>query len=319
MQGKIKLIYIDPPFATNQEFKIGKERTSTVSKSQQDDIAYKDKLVGATYLRFLRERLILMRELLAEDGTIYVHIDSKIGHYVKVIMDEIFGAKHFINDISRIKCNPKNFARRAFGNIKDLILFYSKSGKYIWNDPRDSFTEEDIIRLFTKKDLSGRRYTTNPLHAPGETKDGPTGKEWRGMKPPMGRHWRYAPEVLEKLEQKGLIEWSRTGNPRKIIYADEYIKKGKKKQDIWEYKDVPYPNYPTEKNLTMIKLIIGASSRPNDLVLDAFAGSGTTLVGAEELGRRWIGIDSSPNAIKVALQRLTQVPSCRVLTLYQAE
>jgi len=233
-------------------------------------------------------------------------------------MDEIFGEDHFINDIARIKCNPKNFPRKAYGNIKDMILFYSKTDNYVWNESLEDYTEEEIRRLFPKIDKYGRRYTTNPLHAPGETKNGPTGQPWRGMLPPKGRHWRYPPEVLEQLDRQGLIEWSSTGNPRKKIYADEYIKKKKKRQDIWKFKDPAYPKYPTEKNLEMLKVIVKASSNPNDLVLDCFAGSGTTLVAAEQLGRRWIGADNSPLAIKTSLERLLALKRCRAFTLYNA-
>lgn len=315
VRGKVRLVYIDPPFATQQIFAVGGDRTATISRSQEDEEAYEDTLVGPEYLEFLRQRLILLRELLAEDGSIYVHVDWKMGHYVKVIMDEIFGPERFINDITRIKCNPKNFARRAYGNIKDMILFYAKSERYVWNDPREPFTEEEIQRLFPKVDAAGKRYTTTPLHAPGETQNGPTGRAWRGLLPPRGRHWRYPPEELERLEQQGRIEWSSTGNPRKKIYADEMRLKGKKRQDVWEFKDPPYPNYPTEKNLEMLKMLLGASSHPDDLVLDCFAGSGTTLVAAEETGRRWIGVDSSPLAIEVALKRLTSLPCFSAFSL----
>ena len=121
LKGKIDLIYIDPPFATNGTFTISEERTSTISSSKKDEIAYTDNLLGEEFLEFLRERLILARELLSDRGSIYLHIDYKIGHYVKIIMDEIFGAENFKNDITRIKCNPKNFSRKAYGNIKDLI------------------------------------------------------------------------------------------------------------------------------------------------------------------------------------------------------
>lgn len=283
---KVRLVYIDPPFATNQEFKSGKARTSTISYSSEDERAYEDNLVGAEYIEFLRKRIILLKEILQDDGSIYVHIDWKMGHYVKVLLDEIFGQERFINDITRIKCNPKNFERKAFGNIKDMILFYSKSERYVWNEQREEMTEEDIQRLFPKQDKDGRRYTTTPLHAPGETQNGPTGQEWKGLTPPKGRHWRCPPSELDKLAKKGLIEWSSTGNPRKKIYADEILANGKKRQDIWEFKDPQYPTYPTEKNLDMLKVIIQASSKPDDLILDCFAGAGTTLVAAEEHRRR---------------------------------
>ncbi|MCX6768414.1 MAG: site-specific DNA-methyltransferase [Candidatus Micrarchaeota archaeon] len=238
IRGKVKLIYIDPPFATEREF-------MDVNKNH----AYSDKLNGHEYVEFVRERLIFLKELLSHDGSIYVHLDQKKGHYIKVIMDEIFGEFNFIND-SRI-------------------------------------------------DKNGRRYTTTPLHAPGETSNGPTGKAWKEMLPPKGRHWRYSPEELTRLDKAGLIEWSSTGNPRKIIYADE--NGGKKIQDVWEFKDlgIHYASYPTEKNLDLLKLIVQVSSNRNDIVLDCFAGSGTTLLAAEQFGRRWIGIDNSPMAIDV--------------------
>src|SRR5205085_12431945 len=137
-----------------------------ISNSLSDTLAYSDNLIGADFLEFLRIRLIFLRELMADTASIYLHIDYKIGHYVKIIMDEVFGIKNFRNDITRIKCNPKNFQRKAYGNVKDLILFYTKSDKYTWNESKDEFSAEDITRLFKKIDKDGRRYTTIPLHAP---------------------------------------------------------------------------------------------------------------------------------------------------------
>lgn len=306
LAGKVDLIYIDPPFATNGHFKISEERANTISSSNGDAIAYSDTLVGADFLEFLRERLIFLRGLLSVRGSIYLHIDYKIGHYVKLIMDEIFGIKNFRNDITRIKCNPKNFQRKAYGNTKDLILFYSKSDNPVWNDPKVPFSEADIERLFKKVDKDSRKYTTIPLHAPGETANGNTGKEWRGVKPPKGRHWRSAPAILEELDKQGIIEWSVNGVPRKKIFVDE--RDGKKMQDIWEFKDPQYPTYPTEKNLDLLKFIIQTSSNKDDLVLDCFCGSGTTLIAAQESGRNWIGIDKSEHAIKAAKSRLSKIP-----------
>ena len=307
LKGKIDLVYIDPPFATNGDFRISEDRANTISHANGDAIAYSDTLLGNKFLEFLRERLILLRELMSDKASIYLHIDYKIGHYVKIIMDEIFGKKNFRNDITRIKCNPKNFDRKAYGNIKDLVLFYSKSDNLIWNDPKIPFTEEDFIRLFKKVDKDGRRYTTIPLHAPGETENGKTGQIWKGLKPPKGRHWRSDPKMLEEWDKMGLIEWSSTGIPRKKIYADE--RKGKKMQDIWKFKDPQYPTYPTEKSLDLLKLIISASSNEGDSILDCFCGSGTTLIAAQSFNRRWIGVDNSKAAIKVAQKRLSALPS----------
>ena len=134
--GKIDLVYIDPPFATNNTFTISEGRANTISNSADGTVAYTDTLRGADFIEFLRERLMLLKMLLSDKGSIYLHIDYKIGHYVKVLMDEIFGIENFRNDITRIKCNPKNFNRKGYGNIKDMILFYSKSDNLIWNEPK---------------------------------------------------------------------------------------------------------------------------------------------------------------------------------------
>lgn len=297
VSGKVRLVYIDPPFATGRTF--SQERG-------EGEHAYDDGLTGATFLAFLKERLVLLRDLLAEDGSIYVHIDLKVGHKVRALLDEVFGEERFVNQITRVKCNPKNFSRRAYGNVCDLVLFYSKGPTRAWNDARESLPEADLERLFPKVDGQGRRYTTTPLHAPGVTRDGPTGRPWKGLEPPAGRHWRYDPAMLSRLDEAGRIERSSRGNPRLKIYAEEVAARGKKRQDVWEFKDPPYPAYPTEKNLEMLRTIVAASSDPGDLVLDAFCGSGTTLLASHQLGRRWIGIDASPQAIEVARDRLVR-------------
>ena len=304
-KGKIDLVYIDPPFATGGAFTITNGRASTISNSKNGEVAYSDKLVGKNFIEFLRERLILLKELLSEQGSIYLHIDYKIGHYVKVMMDEVFGIENFRNDITRIKCNPKNFNRIGYSNMKDLILFYTKSSSPIWNEPREKYTKKDFEKLFPKQDKQGRRYTTVPIHAPGETENGNSSKPFKGILPPKGRHWRTDVETLEQWDKDGLIEWSSNGNPRKIIYADE--REGKRVQDIWEYKDPQYPTYPTEKNPDLLDLIIKTSSNPDSLVLDCFCGSGTTLKSAQINNRYWIGIDQSDLAIQATKQKLISI------------
>ena len=300
--GKIDLVYIDPPFATGGNFTITDGRASTISNSRKGKVAYSDVLQGKAFIDFLRERLILIKDLLSDRGSIYLHIDYKIGHYVKVMMDEVFGIENFRNDITRIKCNPKNFDRIGYGNIKDMILFYTKSNNPIWNEPRQPYTQQDIETLFAKKDKNGRRYTTVPIHAPGETDNGESSLPFKGIYPPKGRHWRTDVATLEKWDEEGLIEWSDNGNPRKKIYADE--REGKRVQDIWEYKDPMYPVYPTEKNSDMLDLIVKTSSNADSIVLDCFAGSGTTLKAAQRLGRHWIGIDQSDLAIETIKEKL---------------
>lgn len=311
-RGKIDLVYIDPPFATGGNFTITNGRASTISNSRKGDIAYTDVLKGKDFIEYLRERLLLLKELLSEQGSIYLHIDYKIGHYVKVMMDEVFGIENFRNDITRVKCNPKNFERIGYGNIKDLILFYTKSNNPIWNEPREKYSASDMEKLFPKTDKQGRHYTTVPIHAPGETENGKSNMPFKGILPPAGRHWRTDVATLEEWDRQGLIEWSATGNPRKIIYADE--REGKRVQDIWEFKDPQYPDYPTEKNADLLNLIVRTSSNPNSIVLDCFCGSGTTLKAAQTNGRHWIGIDKSDLAISVAQKKIGSMEQ----TLFEA-
>lgn len=297
ISGNVRLIYIDPPYATGSVFK---------SRSQKD--AYTDLLSGAQYIEFLRQRLILLRELLAEDGSIYVHLDANMAFQVKIVMDEIFGEKNFRNWITRKKCNPKNYTRKTFGNVSDFILFYTKSDRYVWHRPYDAWTPENAEDEYPYIDPgNGRRYKKVPIHAPG-TRNGATGQPWRGMEPPPGKHWQYLPEKLDEMDARGEIYWSPNGNPRRKIYLDQSA--GKPAQDIWlDYKDAHNQNikitgYPTEKNPDLLRRIIEASSDHGDLVLDCFAGSGTTLDVADELDRQWIGIDNSAQAIKAILKRL---------------
>lgn len=294
--GNIKLIYIDPPYATNSVFQ---------SRSLAD--AYQDLLVGSQYLEFIRCRLIFLRELLAEDGSIYVHLDENMAFHVKVLMDEIFGTRNFRNLITRKKCNPKNTTRRRYGDISDYILFYSKSDKYIWNRPTREWTEEGAAKEYNcVEPESGRRYKKVPVHAPG-TRNGATGRLWRGKLPPPGKHWQFTPDLLDEMDARGEIYWSPNGNPRRKIYLDE--SQGVPVQDIWlDMPDVRNQNtritgYPTEKNPELLARIIQASSNQGDLVLDCFAGSGTTLIEAFKLKRSWIGIDNSKEAIAVILRR----------------
>lgn len=298
---KVDLVYIDPPWNTQTVFRVAGERTSSVSWTESDSIAYSDIYRDEDYLEFIRERLILLRELLSESGSIYVHIDCKVGHYVKILMDEIFGQENFRNNISRIKCNAKNFPQKSYGNNHDMVLFYSKGNNPIWNNPELPI---DLDKLYRRVNKDGRRYTTRTIYAPGETKNGATGKEWKGMLPPKGRHWTADPKTLDEWDARGLIEWSKNGVPRKIMYADE--KTGRKPQDVLDYRDPQRPIYPTEKNIDLMKLFIMASSNPDSIVLDPSAGSGVFLQAAAELGRKWIGIDQSDEAIKVIQKRLLE-------------
>lgn len=295
---KIRLIYIDPPFATALNF---------VNRNQEH--AYSDSLCGGEYVEFLRERLIVMRELLSADGSIYLHLDGNMAFTMKLIMDEIFGQKNFRAFITRKKCSTKNYTKNTYGNISDYIMFYSKTGNYVWNRPYAPWEFDKMIEPYPCVDSkTGRRYKKVPVHAPG-VRNGETGKEWRGKLPPKGKHWQYTPKKLDEFDAAGQIYWSPTGNPRRMVFCEP--DKGVPIQDIWlDYRDSinqaqRTTGYPTEKNYDMLKMIIGASSNQGDLVLDCFAGSGTSLGAAFELGRTWIGADHSLESVRAVLKRFT--------------
>lgn len=230
-KNKVDLVYIDPPFNTKSTFYYDQEKTSTVSNGKNHQVAYHDNMSKDDYLSFMRDRLFLIHQLLSNEGALCLHIDCKVGHYLKIILDEIFGAENFLNEITRIKSNPKNFHRKAFGNQKDTIYIYAKkAGKNIFNQITEKLSEEEIIKLFPKINKKGERYTTVPCHASGETQKGATGEKWRDLLPPKGRHWRVSPLELEEMDKQGLIEWSKTGNPRIKKFAKDH--KGKKIQDV---------------------------------------------------------------------------------------
>jgi len=299
--GKIRLVFIDPPFATGQVYRTRSHR-----------VAYHDRRTGAHALEFVRQRLVFLRELLADDGSIYVHLDHRLAFPVKLIMDEIFGPDNFRNWITRKKCHAKNATRRTYGNVSDYILFYTKSATYVWNRPTEPRTEEEDRTAYPYVEAeTGRRYATAPLYAPG-IRHGSTGTPWRGIHPPPGTHWQFPPSTLDAMDARGEIVWSSTGNPRRKVYRD--TSNGRPVHDIWlTMMDTPNQHarttgYPTEKNPDMIARIICASSHEGDIVLDCFSGSGTTLVGATALHRRWIGIDQSPEAIRATLHRFARYP-----------
>ena len=295
-KNRITLIYIDPPFATASNF---------VNRNQ--DHAYSDSMRGGEYVEFLRQRLIIMKELLASDGSIYLHLDGNMAFTMKLIMDEIFGEKNCRAFITRKKCSTKNYTKNTYGNISDYIMFYLKGNSYKWNRPYDPWEYDRMIEQYPCIDeKTGRRYKKVPVHAPG-VRNGETGKEWRGKMPPKGKHWQYTPEKLDMMDEAGEIYWSPTGNPRRKVFCEP--DKGVPIQDIWlDYRDSinqaqKTTGYPTEKNFEMLKMIVEASSDKGDIVLDCFAGSGTTLGASDETGRKWIGVDESPESIRAIFKR----------------
>jgi len=293
-KNKIKLIYIDPPFATKQDFMKDKEK------------AYRDKVIGAQFIEFVRRRLILLRELLAEDGSIFVHLDWKKGHYIKSVMDEIFGESCFTGEIVW-KRTTSHAQKLSYGVVHDTIFHYRKSQEnFIWNPQFEGHSQSYIDRYYNSIDEDGRRYTLDNLTAEGQ---GPPriffGRE---MSPPSGTHWRYSQDKIDKLSEEGLIVMTSNDRPRFKRYLDTL--KGRVIGSLWE--TIPPVNsqamedthYPTQKPEQLLERIIRSCSNKDDIILDAFAGSGTTVAVAEMLDRRWITIDCGKLSIYTIQKRM---------------
>lgn len=287
----IRLIYIDPPFATRQDF-----------KGSEDQIAYQDKIAGAQFIEFLRRRLVFLRELLAEDGALYIHLDTKKSHYLKAIIDEVFGEARFENEVVW-KRSSAHSDSSTFANLHDTIFFYSKSERYIFNQLFQPYSEEYLEDRYKHVDKNGRRFLDRDLSATG-LRGGGYFYEWKGI----AQEWRCPKETMVRYEKEDRLYYTSNGVARYKQYLDEMP--GVALQDIWlELNAVNSQakervHYPTQKPEALLERIIRISSNPGDFVLDAFAGSGTTLAVAEKLGRRWIGIDCGKLAIYTMQKRL---------------
>jgi len=325
--GKINLIYIDPPFFTGADFtvrtKLGDERIEK-EPSIIEERAYKDTWSGgiASYLRYMYERLVLMRELLAENGSIYVHLDWHVGHYVKVMMDEIFGYENCLNHIIWKRYAAHSLSTQRYDTIADHILVYARNAPYVVLKPQlEQLSNEEIEKRFPYIEKeTGRRYQHVALEQSSNVSSRGEVRIIQGKKVISDIGWRWTQETFDERLAKNpnLIYWTKEGRPRYKVYADEY--QGRPLGDIWE--DIQYLSagnnerigFDTQKPEALLKRIILASSNPGDIVADFFCGSGTTLAVAEKLGRRWIGCDLSKFAIQVTRKRLLDIHNSKDLT-----
>ncbi len=315
--GGLKLIYIDPPFDVGADFSMDIEiggETFHKEPNLLEQIAYRDTWGrGAdSFIAMLYERLILMRDLLAPEGSVYVHLDYRMLHYVRVAMDEIFGSERFLNQIIWKRTSAHSGAKR-YGPVHDALLFYGKGSSPRWNQVFQSYDQSYIDEFYTHVDPDGRRWTRSDLTGAG-TRNGETGETWRGINiTAKGRHWMVPPRELDKLDEDGRIHWpaAEGSMPRLKRYLDEQA--GVPLQDVWT--DIsPIHNlgperegYPTQKPETLIERIVKASSSEGDLVGDFFIGSGTTAAVAEKLGRKWIATDLGKFAVHTTRKRLIGV------------
>lgn len=260
------------------------------------------------YLIYMVERLLYLKLVLKSTGSIYLHCDPTASHYIKVMMDGIFGHRNFRSEVVWKRTGAHGSARR-WGPVHDTILFYSMSDKYTWN-PQYQQNDEYLAQRYTYTDERGRQFYPVTLHAPG-VRHGSSGEQWHGIDiTAKGGHWKYTIDGLELRDKAGDIYWPRKGGmPRLKMYLDEA--KGAAFQDVWT--DVPAINsqaaerlgYPTQKPMPLLKRIIESSSKPGDVVLDPFCGCGTTIYAAQETGRQWIGMDVAILAIRLIRDILT--------------
>lgn len=294
----VRLCYIDPPFASRQEF-----------SGRRGARAYRDKVAGAAFVEFLRKRLIFIQELLTDDGALYLHLDTRKVHYMKVVLDEVFGEQNFRSEIAWKRTTAHSGANR-YGPVHDTLLFYSKTDQYRWNGGRHSPETIATGGHYKRVDEAGRRWEPGELTAPG-IRRGETGEPWRGFDvTAMGRHWARPPRELDAMDLQGRIYWPKKQGawPRLIRYFDEL--EGLVLQDVWT--DIPPVNmvakervgYPTQKPEALLQRVVRASSDEGDIVLDCFSGSGTTAAVAQALGRRWLAVDCGKLSIYITQRRL---------------
>ncbi len=317
--GQVDLIYIDPPFDTGDDFSYYVEISDngfTKEPSILETKAYRDTWGRGleSYLTWFFETCTLLRELLSEQGSIYVHLDWRVVHYAKVVMDDLFGSSAFRNEIIWRRARTHNDPN-GYGRVHDTILFYARPAA-VFHRIYDDYREEYLETAYRRQEADGRRYQLLPLHSThkySNTDDNTRRFGEKVLRPPTGKYWRWSQARIEEALKNDLIAISDGDVPRYKKYLDEA--QGVPAQSIWD--DLKYLDrndqvgYPTQKPEELLKRIIGASSAENALVLDCFVGSGTTAVAAEKLGRRWIACDLGRFAIHTTRKRLLEVPDIR--------
>ena len=309
--GGIKLVYIDPPFDVGADFSMDVEiGDETFSKEPNilEEIAYRDTWGRQhdSFLSMIYERLYLIKNLLHENGSIYVHCDQRVNAYIRNILDELFGKLNFGGEIVWQRSSAHNDSKRAvsYGAIHDTIFWYNKSENYTWNNQFTPYSEDYLKKSYNKVDERGY-YKTSDLTAnnPGYS------YAWKGVFPSKGRYWAYSETRMQELDDNKKIYYSSTGVPYLKNYADDM--QGIVLQDLWTDISIPSGGekigYPTQKPEKLLERIIKASSNENDIVADFFIGSGTTAAVAERLGRKWIASDLGKFAIHSTRKRLITV------------
>lgn len=339
--ASVDLVYLDPPFNSNRSYSVlfknegGVEPEASVrafndtwhwGQSAEDTyhalvtegsapvsnmIAAMRQFIGTNqmmaYLVMMAARLVELHRVLKPTGSLYLHCDPTASHYLKVVLDTIFGVQHFVNEVVWQRTAVKGDARRKYGAVHDVLLLYSKTEHYTFN-PQFSEKDEDYHGRFQYDDHDGRGlYQSAPLDSPN-TRPNLT-YVYKGYNPPS-KGWRVSREVMEQLDADGRLIFpaTPTGRIRRKVYLDE--QQGPKLPDVWiditplQGSTAERLGYPTQKPVALLERIVAASSNEGDIVLDPFCGCGTTIAAAQKRGRRWIGIDITNLAISLQKYRL---------------
>ena len=340
--GFIDLIYIDPPFNSKRNYNVLFETVDLHdAKAQKEafadtwsNVSYKDtieelKLIhlnlhkfldaldhaginqsAVNYLTTMSIRIFYIRKVLKDTGSFYLHCDPTMSHYLKIVCDLIFGEKNFRNEITWKRSSAHNDAkqgRKAFGNITDIIFYYTKTDDYAFNTQYTPYTQEYIDDFYYHMEEDGRRYRLGDLTA--AKGGGDTSYDFYGTKPYKGRFWAYSKANMEKYKEDGRLYFPKSGGtPSYKRYLDEMP--GIAAQNVWDdikplqAKDIERLGYPTQKPVKLLERIIQTSSNEGDLVADFFCGCGTTVAASQKLNRNWIGVDISHLAIGLIRKRL---------------
>lgn len=327
-RGKVDLIYIDPPFDSKADYR--KKIFSQGKMTNSNFAAFEEKQYGDLwnndeYLQFIYERLILLRELLSDKGSIWVHCDWHRSHHIRCILDEVFGSSNFMNDVTWQRTDPHNDAKSRLGIIHDTIYWYSKkkdNAYYDWQASAGNLSDSalseyslilldngTVINYSPEYENVGRRFKLENTTYKGNNSDRQF--EWRGVKPSLNRVWTYpTPESMDDALERGelYLRDDKKGSTRcKVFFLEE--SNGRILQTIWSDcgRMKGGSDYPTKKPEQLLERIITASCSKDGLVFDAFMGSGTTQVAAMKLGRRFIGADINLGAVQTTTQRLIKV------------
>lgn len=336
----VDLIYLDPPFNSRRNYNVlFKDESGTESEAQitafEDtwhwnlaaEQTYNELLTEApdhvvkmveslrdfigtnqmmAYLVMMTVRLLELHRVLKHTGSIYLHCDPTASHYLRIILDTIFGANQFRNEIIWKRTSAHANAGKRYAVVQDRLLFYTKSDQWTWNQTHFPYSDEYVSSHYGQVDPeTGKYFTTRDLTASMQRASKGQLYDWKGFRPPASRCWAYTKEKMEQFEAEGRLVYSSRGMPRLKLYLDDMP--GTPCDDIWV--DLPPINsqsaerlgYPTQKPLTLLERVIQASSSPGDTVLDPFCGCGTAIAAAQMLDRKWIGIDITH--LSIALQK----------------